>query len=71
MTGLPTCPVCCEGDLKLVPYDLDGQLHYRVECGSCGIEYEHHRFGSYNATTAFFEDAGRGYCPDCDAEVVK
>ena len=65
MNELPKCPCCGEDGLGLTSYTLEnGHLHYRVECGCCGVEFHHEKFYGYNQVMKFFEDCGRGECED-------
>lgn len=62
---LPNCPCCEMDDLFLNSYELEnGQLHYKVVCHTCGVEFHHADFYGYNATVDFFEKVGRGECED-------
>lgn len=53
---LPDCPVCGTGALRMTWNDpADGELHYHVECLSCGIEFHHEDFYGSNNVYALFD----------------
>lgn len=65
ITELPICPICREDTLHVRDNMPNGEeLHYNVECWSCGTQFHHKDFYGYNAVLAHFDQCEPDMCDD-------